>query len=287
MPKYTHDAGDDKGGGKEPVKKHLNLDKYSSGPDMNIRDSFWAIMAAYATKKNMKNEVKIFSHSKVALSRIAISILENPESAYRGLSPNFVSLYTLMMMLDGEWSDEFKEFLCKIYTENISYRKIVRALKKLLAQKDYREQIINYFRDMIYSPQCSEATLAYMSEIKDKPLVESMKKELIIIARNDIDLTQRNAMSCLFLLNDQPDVILLLSQLLVHWNELTREHAANLLKNTTDAAVLRIVKSQFEIENNPKIKKLLAKIIDKNENQKTKIKNEAKEKAEEKQSSNQ
>lgn len=263
MPKYTHGGGDGGSDTGEPIKKRLILDKYSTGQDMNVRDILWNIMAAYATKKDMKNEIKKFSQSKTALSRIALSILENPESAYYGLSLNFVSLYSLMMMLDGGWNLEFREFLRSCYVDNTGYRKIIGALKKLLLNKEYREQITRYFKELVSLPEYAEGTLAYINEIKDKILVESMKKELIIIARNDIDSSQRNAMSCLFLLNDQQDTVVLISQLLTHWDELTREHAATLLRDSQDENALKIARSQFAIESNPKIKKLLGRIIEK------------------------
>jgi hypothetical protein len=262
MPQYIYSDGDESGG--ELPKKRYDLEKYASRPDINIRDTFWAIMAAYATRKNMKNDIRIFSSSKVALMKIALSILKNPESAYYGLSLTFTVLYTLMMMLDGEWVEEFKEFLNIAYREKTGLNTIVRALKKLSANHEYVEQLIRYFRSMILSPEYVESALFYINEMKTRAIVEGMKKEIMIIARNDVDITQRNAMSCLSLIKDEQDVLTLLAQLLAHWDAETRKHAAILLKDAVSDDVLKIAKAQFDVENNLEVKKLLSRIIKRN-----------------------
>lgn len=268
MPKYTHGGDEGGGAGEDTPKKRLDLDRYTSRPDANIRDTFWAIMAAYATKKSMRSDIKIFQSSRIALTKIAFSVLGNPESAYYGLSLSFVVIYTLMMLLDGEWEREFIDFLTRCHTENVGRSRIASALRKLLANKEYRDQLIRYFKGMVSAPECAESALSYINEAHDVGLVDSLKREITIIARNDVDLSQRNAMSCLFLLKDQPDVLASLSQLLAHWDDVTREHAATLLKDTHNNDIVRIAKSQFMIEANPKIKKLLGRIIEENENPK-------------------
>lgn len=265
MPRYTHGGDDEDKSSEEPPKKPFSSDKFWTGPDMNIRDSFWAIMASYAAKKNMKSEIAIFSSSRTSLMKIALSVLTKPDTAYYDMSLSSVSLYSLMMFLDGKWENEFRNFLTSIYHEKVSYRRVVASLRKLLASEEYREQIISYLRSMISLPDHSESALSYIANIKDSALIENLKKELLIIARNDVEVSQRYAMSCLMLIKDQPEVIALISQLLIHWDELTRKHAANLLKDVVDPNVLKFAKSQVDLESNPKIKKLLQKIIEKNE----------------------
>ncbi len=266
MAKQTFGGDDDQGGAAsgEQSKKRINLFKFASRPDMNIRDTFWAIIRVYAAKKDMKNDIKIFNSSRVPLMRIALTILGNPQSAYHGLSVNFTSLYSIMMMLDGGWKEEFREFIRTIYIEKKGQQAIATALRKLLAQKQYKDQITSYFKVMIGSLDDVESVLAYIHQIKDRELVESLKKEIMIIAKNDVGISQINAMNCVFLLKEQSEVQALLAQLLMHWDETTREHAAFLLRNTVNNDALKFAKSQVSVEANPKIKKMLEDIIKKN-----------------------
>lgn len=266
-PKQTH-GGDDDGSGSAPQeepKKKISLSRFESQPDMNIRDAFWAIMAAYSSKGSMKQEIKKFDHSKTALVRIALGVLDNPESAYYGLSLNFTALYTLMMVLDGEWKEEFAELLSRSHADKTGVKSIAIALKKLQSNKEYREQLLEYLKATMLEPEHTECVLAYIAETKDKIFVEALKKEILIIAKTDVDMPQRYAMKCLSLIKDQSDVFAALAQLIMHWDEETRRYAAFVLKDAVDDTLYRMAKAQLGVETDEEIKKLLTKIIQKNE----------------------
>lgn len=263
MPEYTYGGGGDEGAAE--TKKLVDLKKYASKPDANIREIFWVIMAAYAMKKDMKNDIPLFKNSRTALMRIALSIFENPESAYYGLSLNFTALYTLMMILDGGWEDTFTEFIVKGYEEKKApITQVKVALKKLLANKNYRETLIGYMKNAAISPNNMDAALAYASEMEDGELVESMKKQLMIIARSHVEETQRDAMRCLSLLREQEDVKMLLITLLSHWDAETRKAAAGILKDFSDEQAVAAAKKRLAEETDPYVKKLLTRIIGKN-----------------------
>lgn len=262
MPEYTYDDGDEEGAAEE-AKKRINLRKYASTPDANIRDVFWSIMAAYTMKKDMKNEIKQFNNSRSALMQIALSVLKNPESAYYGLSLNFIGLYTLMMALDGEWGDVFRGLLMKSYADNGKpIGPIKNALKKLFTNKNYNEKIVRYMKRMILSSDSIGPLLAYVKEMKERQLVVVLKSELMIIARSHVGEIQRDAMDCLALIKDD-DARMVLISLLSHWDEETKKKAADILDDVDDERAIAAAKRQLAVESNPQIKKLLSRLAEK------------------------
>ena len=50
MPKETFGGDDDEEVPQEETKK-LNLSKYSTGPDLNIKDIFWEVITSYSEGK--------------------------------------------------------------------------------------------------------------------------------------------------------------------------------------------------------------------------------------------
>ena len=70
MPKETHGGDDTEEAPAEEVKKP-KLEKFQLGPDKNIRDIFWAIMASYATRKSFEG-IESFKQDRFAFMKIAL-----------------------------------------------------------------------------------------------------------------------------------------------------------------------------------------------------------------------
>src|SRR3990167_855912 len=103
------------------------------------------------------------------------------------------------------------------------------------------------------------AVLAYIAGMKNTSLISKLKRELVIIAKNDIEANQYNAMLSLAELaeaGDQEAKPVIIS-LLGHWDEETKKLAITILKGMKDDAVMEAVKRQAAIELNPEIKKQL------------------------------
>ncbi len=255
-------GGDDDSTPQEqlPVKKPV-LHKFASKPDANIRDIFWDIIADYAMKKPpARQELESLNHERMALLRIALSVMENPKTAYLGLSRNFTALYSLKLFLDAGWLDVVEEFLVKSYEEHKKAPPIiVAAIKKLLDEKTYGAMLTELFKNMIRTHNATAATLAFISKVGDKKLILLFKKEILIIARNDIEDNQFYAMHILAqIMNEEAKMTLM--TLMSHWDEEVRLTAVNLLKKEKDPQIVAAAQRQYAIETNPAIKKMLARV---------------------------
>ena len=244
----------------EPVKK-LDLKKYASKPDMNIRDLFWDILASYAAKKPpAKEELKALAHERMALMRIALSVLANPQSAYFGLSRNLTALYSMMLMLDASWEDAFEEFIIKSYEEEQEpAATVLSAIDRLCKITEYKENLKLIFKKMSKDHQKIEALFSYLAKTEENELISALKKEIMIIAKSDIEQNQHYAMIALSKIMDL-DVKNTLIGLIGHWDPETRKVAIELLKKEKDPNVIIAAKRQLGVENEPSIKKMLEKM---------------------------
>ena len=109
MPKEAFGGDDDSE--SPPEKKKLSLDKFNLSPDVNIRDLFWSIMGSYAATKKPGVDLNTLDNDSFVLMRVALSVLSTQQTENYGLSPRFVSMYSVMMMLDGGWDPALGEFL--------------------------------------------------------------------------------------------------------------------------------------------------------------------------------
>lgn len=267
MPEQAFGGDDDSGAQQpqqQPVKK-LDLKKYASQPDVNIRDLFWKIIENYADKKTFtKEELGLLMHERMALLRIILSILKNQKHAYLPLSVKSAVMYSITLFLDANWQDVFEEFIVKSYGENNKpIQQVLIAFEDIYKKDNYKDQISEYFRKMIRNRDMIEAVLAYLAKVKIKDLLENLKKELLIIARSDIEKNQYYAMYALAKIIESNDVKSVLNSLISHWDTETRRVAIEILKNDNDTALIEIAKRQSAIENDPQIKKALEKIIKK------------------------
>ena len=258
MAKQTF-GGDDDDEEEVPVeekKKPLDLSRYSTGPDVNIREVFWAILGSYATKKEPGVDLKTLEIDRFAIVRVAIGALDRPSPLYASMTPNYIARYTMMMLLDAGWSDGFVEFLEECLHRN--KKSIIVALRKLCTG-EYKDSIIENLRAMLRYRENSETVLKYLSELDNKEVVVALKKELIILARGDIGENQLNAISALSILEDE-DVTKTMIVLLSHWDEAARMGAAEVLAKSKSDEARSAAKKRLDQESDPQIIKLLQKI---------------------------
>jgi hypothetical protein len=240
----------------EEKKKVLDLSRYSTGPDVNIRDVFWAILGSYATKKEPGIDLSTLEMDRFALVRVAVGALDRPSPLHARMTPNYIARYTLMMMLDAGWIDGFVEFLEECLHRN--KRSIVIALRKLSADK-YKDPVIDNLRAMLRYRENSETALKYLSDLGVKDIIVALKKELIILARGDIGENQLNAIGALSILDDE-DVTKTMIVLLSHWDEAARMAAARILEKGKSKEAKAAAEKRLEEESDPQIKLILQKI---------------------------
>lgn len=262
-------GGDDDSSGQLPPEqpKKLDLKRYASKPDANIRDVFWEIMASYAAKKPpTREDFKPFESERHGLVKIALTVIEKPESAaYYGINKSSVARFTFMMTIDAVWDDTFDEFIVSSYDkEKEADRTIIGALNKLYEVENYKEYVKEAFKLMVKEHSTLESVLAYIRAMKNRDLTLHLKKELLIIAKGDVELNQYNAMMALALIkNEDEEAKGALITLLMHWDEETRKVAAMIFKDDEDPKLIDAAKRQIMVESNEEVKKLLAKLTKK------------------------
>ncbi len=259
MPKETFGGDDDEEAPEE--KKKLGLEKFELSPDVNIRDLFWRIMGSYAATKKPGIELASLEHDRFALMRSAVSVLSNPDSMQYGLSPRFVSIYSMMMMLDAGWKDIFMQFLELSLDKKLKIADHVKgALKKMVLQERYKERLYSYLGEMLRKSGTSPVALRHIADIDEQELSQSLKKELIIFARGDIGENQQNAIRAISVIKDDSDVRKSFIILLSHWDKEARMAAANALKDSKDEDVKKAAAKRLETETDEQVKKVLRRI---------------------------
>ena len=256
MPKETF-GGDDDEEAPQEEKKKLNLSKYSTGPDSNIKDVFWEIIISYSEGNGPGLELKSLEMDRFAIVRSAISTLSRPSPMYAKMMPRDIAKYSIMMFLDAGWEDIFVEFLeeCKPRLKQF----VVDAMRALAKDKEYGIKVVEYLRAMLRYRENSEIALEYIGELGERETSEFLKKELIILARGDIGANQMNAIIALSVLNDQ-DTIKTMISLLSHWDEGARMAAAEVLLEKRSADVITAAKQRLKVETNIEIQEILKKI---------------------------
>lgn len=268
MPEQAFGGDDDSTGTVEqaPKPKKLDLKRFASAPDANVRDIFWSMMGSYATKSEInKQYIESLGNHQNSIIRIALSELTKEEKSYYGLSKNFIAMYTMMLILDNGWEDLMPYFIIESFSaKNKPIKAVGIALKRLESHEKYAKLIETYFLQMIRDTTAMSAILAYLVEIKNLSLIKKLKKELMIVARNDIEQNQHNAILCLAMLArdlDQ-DAKNLIIHLLSHWDIETRKLIAHILRDySKDETVIESIKRQIQLETDEEVKKVLEKII--------------------------
>ncbi|MFH1394150.1 MAG: hypothetical protein ABII71_06590 [Candidatus Micrarchaeota archaeon] len=264
MPEQTFGGDDDDGGsyGEQKPRKPKELDKFGLMPDANIRDVFWEMMGSYAATKKPSRNLSELDNDRFAMIRVAVTVLDNPQSHHYGLSPGFVARYTAMMLLDGKWSDAFAEFLkdCK-ESRGKADSYLISSFKYVWREPEYQPLVVESFRNMLRSRNGAPIGLYFVAQMKNRELISALKRELVILARGDVGENQLNAIAALALLSNDPDVIKTLQVLLAHWDAEIRKLAATcLLAYKSDGSVKSSANKRLQTEQNDEVKKILAKI---------------------------
>lgn len=254
MPKQSFGGDDDVEIIKE--EKPPSLDRYGLSPDTNIRDMFWKIMESYSSTKKPGIDLSILEKDRFALMRVAVSILSQNQSEQYGLMPKTITALTIQMMIDGKWQDAFSEFLGLALNKKHNIKNYVMAILKKINVKDISEILSAMLRD----GNNSSIALEIIAEIENKELNQELKKELIIFARGDIGLNQKNAIKAISMLDDdevKKSFLILLS----HWDSDARLEAAKALKKMNDPKVKAEIQKKMHSETNSEIRAILEEIV--------------------------
>ncbi len=257
MPKPKQSFGGDDDVEEVEEDKPPSLDKYGLDPDSNIRDLFWKIMASYAATKKPGVELTTLEEDRFALMRVAVSILSQNQSEQYGLSPKFITAYTIQMMLEGKWFDAFGEFLELAMEKKHNIKGYVLAVLRKISGKDITE----IFAGMLRNGDNASIALELLAELDNEEINRELKKELIIFARGDIGANQKNAIKAISKLDDE-EVKKSFLILLSHWDSEARLEAAKALRTMNDPKLKDEIKKKLADESDPDVKVVLEEILD-------------------------
>jgi hypothetical protein len=164
-----------------------------------------------------------------------------------------------MMFLDGGWDDAFTSFICDAKESRMeSWKPVVQALKSLLSAEKYRERINGIFSSEIRNSKIYPCMLFYLPKLKDRKLVEAVRREVSIFARGEMEENQMNALDAISLLEGDAEAKNIMVSLLRHWDVNVRRKAAEKLKDMKiEARDVELIKNRIEAEPDKDIKNIL------------------------------
>lgn len=262
MPKEAF-GGDDSGGAAPEKQKKMGLSKFGLSPDANIRDVFWKILGGYAAAKKPGVELSTLGNDRFALMRAAVSVLSSQHGEQYGLSPKFIALYSLMMMVDGGWDDALAEYLETACEKKLGIKEdVIAGMRRLAGQEKYGKAIGECLSHMVRGRDTGAVALEYIPEVGSRDLVSALRKELMIIARGDIGQNQLNAIKAITLIREDEDARKSLIILLSHWDAHARMAAAEALLAIADNPdVKEAAAKRLPMERDEEIINLLKRII--------------------------
>lgn len=257
MPKETFGGDDDEEAAPKEEAKKPNLSRYSTGPDLNIKNIFWQIMDSYSEGKGPGTDLQGLSMDRFAIVRSAISALSRPSPLHSGLDAGHIARYSIMLFLDAGWDDVLVEFLeeCRPRLR----KAVVDGLEAVSRENEYSGRLVASFRAMLRYRENSEIALVYLGAMQDSRMSGELRKELIILARGDIGQNQLNAIWALSSLDDDDTEKTMLA-LLSHWDDSARLAAAQVLLSKPSEEAALAARGRLKSETNEEVLDILKKI---------------------------
>jgi len=260
-------GGDDDSSGSAPADQPTKPDlrRFINKPDVNPRDLFWTIIKAYSENSvDIKDQLKNFTHDRMALFRIGVSIVQHPDRYLsEDILPKTIAQYLFQMAFDAGWQDVFEKLIDDSYNRKDGINmQFLLGVQMVCEKPEYVEKFSEWAGDILLDGYDIEGILAYIAEINNIALTKKMKKELIVLAGEGIDQSQHYALFAIAPLAKEDEQIKnLLIQLLRSWDEETRRISANILKLAVDKNIIDAAKRQVDKETNEEVKKILEEII--------------------------
>ncbi|MBN2478375.1 hypothetical protein JXB01_03745 [Candidatus Micrarchaeota archaeon] len=261
--KQTHGGGDDIEYEDEEEKK-INLSKYLENSDYNLSGVLEKILLAYKKEQDIRKELEKLKHERMALFRIALRNIESGGEIEKKLrmGRTDIAYYSILVLLDMEWYDVFSKMVTETFKKEGHPPQIIVAMNKAF-QKN-KEKFIEFIEEMITDID-NEEVISLVSEMGNKDLVSSLKKELIFIARDDIGKNKSNAIHSLSLLCGDREVVETYKKILSGPLKEGKEDVLNslMLCKKIDEELLNLLKEMVPKEKNAHLVSLMKRIIGK------------------------
>lgn len=214
--KQEHGGGDDVDKEAPLQEKKIKLDKYLIGSDYSIVDFLEKLLVGCRRKQDLKEEIEKIKHERMTLLRMGIKMIEEG-APYLDMKRNEIAYCLLKIILDQEWKPLFKMLIMETYNRKTKHPlSLLVALNQIYGEK--KEIMDNYLAEFIGDIDNEEA-LAIVSELHNPELSRSLKKYLILIARDDIGKNKEYAIHTLAIILDDEDVIKLFKYIIKSFNE--------------------------------------------------------------------
>ena len=225
--------------------------------ERNISDIFWKCIKLMIENKEEEAE-RVAKNTGGMLGSVAADYASAPKRAYLvDMSANRLAYLSLKLFFKAGMKDAFENFL---RTGNRS-ASIIAGMDRAIKE---HPDAVEWLREIM--KENSEAVLAVLSKINDEGVEEKFKKELIEIAKEEIDDVQYMALEALKNIEKKDEEVQkVFIALIDDWDEKVRMLSAEALQNVKNEFLGNQAKKALKEESNKYIVNLLQKIIEYNE----------------------
>lgn len=260
--KQEHGGGDDIEYDDEAVEKPIKLDKYLHASDFNITDIFERIVKAYQRGEDPKKLLEKIKYERMSLMRAGIRAMQRG-LIHLKISKKMIAFYLARIILDQDWKIVFNNLIRESYDGKTKHPLcLVVGMNKSYSK--YKEKFTLWISDLVVDLN-NEEVLSLVHEMHNKELVASLKKHLILIARDDVGKNKDNAINALVnIAKDDPDIIRLLALILKRPDEEAHGFVLYALLTKGKVKNPRLIEEITKLDSrtkNPHIKNLIKRLL--------------------------
>lgn len=260
--KQQHGGDDDPDVQDEEVVEKIKLDKYLHASDFNLTDMFERIIRAYQRKEKTDNLLERIKHERMSLLRSGIRAVNNGLPHLK-ISKNRIAYYLVKMILDQDWRIVFKNLVTETYNLKTKHPlPLIVGINK--AYYEQKKKFEEWTTELIINID-NEEIISLINEMHNDELTRALKKQLMLIARDDVGNNKNNAIHSLIdILNEDADIAKLFRILLRRNDPETQIyvlHAISLKKKIENKDLIEQIKELDKKTGNSHIKTLIKRIL--------------------------
>jgi len=234
--------------------------KHTEGIELaerNISDIFWKCIKLMVEKR--ENEaIELVKNNGDVIGGIAAEYASAPKRTYLvDMSANRLAYLSLKLFFKAGMKDAFRNFLIRGHGAPPLVAGMDRLIKEQPEAVDWLKEVME---------ENTESVLAILSKINNTEVEEKFKRELIEIAREEIDDVQYMALEALKnIAKKDEEVQKVFIALIDDWDEKVRLLSAEAMQGVNSEILAEQAKKALKEETNKYIAHLLQKIIKYNE----------------------
>jgi len=271
--KQMHGGDDDDFKDYEEEPKKPKLDKYLSDSDSNLTDLFEKIIMEYINGNDPSKLLEDVKYNRITLMRAGLKAIDSG-LAHLKISKNRIAYYLIKMIVCQNWKLVFKKIIVETSDKNLkNLPQMIIGIDKYYSDNKNKnkmciDRINNWVNEMILNIDNKEI-LALLSEIENQDIIESAKKELMLIAREDVGENKKNAINAIAKISAKhTDIIRLFKYLLISKVDNVKVQTLHAMLHNgvkvTDKITIDRLEEVYKNTNNAHIKTLVERLKEKN-----------------------